>query len=121
MAKQARTYFLTAYVEYLLDQGIRSEETYLGDASRYLRFLLARAGPADVEAFIASARSPAYRARLRKTLRKFYAFARERLGVPADPWAALEPPAHPADVGKPDRDRGPAAGVQSPSGPVSAR
>lgn len=90
MAKQSRIYFLTAYVEYLLDHGIRSEEYYLGDASRYLRFLLARSGPQDVEDFLAAAaRSPSYRARLRKTLRKFYAFAQERLGVPTNPWDPL--------------------------------
>lgn len=40
MGKRATIHFLTAYVEYLLDQGIRSEEYYLGDASRFLRFLL---------------------------------------------------------------------------------
>mgnify|MGYP001382455343 CR=1 FL=1 len=119
MAKQSRTYFLTAYVEYLLDQGIRSEETYLGDASRYLRFLLGRTGPADVEAFLASARSPAYRARLSKTLRKFYAFARERLGVPADPWG--NPQSSPHRAGKPERDRKPVAGARHPSRPASAR
>lgn len=82
MSKRARVYFLTAYVEYLLDENIRSEEYYLGDASRYLRYLLSQTTPADVEAFIAArARGPSYRNRLRKTLRKFYAFAQERLGV----------------------------------------
>lgn len=86
MAKRARTYFLTAYVEYLLDQGIRSEEDYVGVASRYLRFLLARSGPLDVEAFLEAATdSRAYRARLKRSLRKFYTFARERLHVTVSP------------------------------------
>ncbi|MBO8142240.1 MAG: hypothetical protein H0Z37_08715 [Firmicutes bacterium] len=94
MAKQARTYFLTAYVEYLLDSGIRSEEYYLGDASRYLRFLLARTTASDIDAFVATAaRSPAYRNRLRKTLRRFYRFARERLGTPVDPFGECGEPA----------------------------
>lgn len=73
---------MTAYVEYLLDHGIRSEEYYLGDASRYLRFLLAESGPDQIERFIkGTARSSSYEARLRKTLRKFHAFAEERLGI----------------------------------------
>lgn len=83
MSKRGHIYFLTAYVEYLLDEGIRSEEYYLGDASRYLRHLLARATEADLERYINErTTSPAYRARLRKTLRKFYAFAEQRLRIP---------------------------------------
>lgn len=82
LSKRPRVYFLTAYVEYLLDQGIRSEEYYLGDASRYMRYLLAKSGPEDLERFIADvARSSSYEARLRKTLHKFYVFAEERLGI----------------------------------------
>lgn len=82
MSKKGHIYFLTAYVEYLLDQGIRSEEYYLGDASRYLRYLLSRTTPEDVENYInGRTRSPAYRQRLRKTLRKFYAFAQQRLHI----------------------------------------
>lgn len=82
LAKRSRVYFLTAYVEYLLDQGIRSEEYYLGDASRYLRFLLSRSSADDVESFIrATAGSPSYEARLRKTLRKFHSFTKDRLGI----------------------------------------
>lgn len=81
MSKRSKVYFLTAYVEYLLDQGIRSEEYYLGDASRFLRFLLASATPDQVEAYIRAHRSPTYRARLEKTLGKFFAFAAEGLSI----------------------------------------
>lgn len=82
LSKRPRVYFLTAYVEYLLDQGIRSEEYYLGDASRYLRFLLSKSSADDVELFIRStAKSRSYETRLRKTLRKFHSFAEERLGI----------------------------------------
>jgi len=103
LAKQSRTYFLTAYVEYLLDEGIRSEDYYLGDASRFLRFLLARATAADVEAFIdATAHSPAYAARLRKTLRKFFRFARERLDLPVG--ALADEPAGGASAPEPRLD-----------------
>ena len=41
------------------------------------------AAPQTVEAFLGCASSPAYRRRLIKTLRKFYAFANERLGLAA--------------------------------------
>ena len=87
MSKQAKVHFLTAYLEYLYDHGIKSETDYLGDASRYLRFLLARSGADDIAAFLGTASSPSYRKRLTKTLRKFYAFARERLDIDRDPAA----------------------------------
>lgn len=92
MGKRPTVHFLTAYVEYLWDQGIRSEEYYLGDASRFLRFLLASTTADQVELFIESHRSPAYRARLEKTLRKFFAFAQDKL--------AIEPAATCADTKK---------------------
>lgn len=83
LGKKGHVYFLTAYVEYLLDEGIRSEEYYLGDASRFLRHLLARTSADDVERYITGrTRSKTYRARLRKTLRKFYTFAEQRLHIP---------------------------------------
>lgn len=85
MSRQAKVHFLTAYLEYLLEQGIKSEYYYLGDASRYLRFLLKQSGPETVEAFLGCASSPAYRRRLIKTLQKFYAFANERLDLPVNP------------------------------------
>lgn len=95
MAQKSRMYFLTAYVEYLLDQGIRSEEHYLGDASRFLRFLLRRASVQDVMAFIAeSTDSPTYEQRLRQSLRKFYRFANAHLGIEHDPCKHLSK-AHP--------------------------
>lgn len=82
MSKRGHIYFLTAYVEYLLDEGIRSEEYYLGDASRYLRHLLAETTEDDLERYIDErTASRTYRARLRKTLRKFYAFAEQRLHI----------------------------------------
>ncbi|NMB00993.1 MAG: hypothetical protein GX971_05655 [Firmicutes bacterium] len=82
MSKRAQVHFLTAYVEYLLDQGIRSEEYYLGDASRFLRFLLANATPEQIETYIwGTDHSPAYRARLIKTLRKFFCFVEEKLSI----------------------------------------
>lgn len=83
MAKRPTVHFLTAYVEYLWDQGIRSEEYYLGDASRFLRFLLASTTPEQIESYISAHSSPAYRVRLEKTLRKFFAFAQEKLAIPA--------------------------------------
>jgi len=84
LSKHARVHFLTAYLEYLYDQGIKSEEYYLGDASRFIRFLLARATPQDVADFLGTTSSPTYRKRLSQSVRKFYTFARERLGVPCD-------------------------------------
>lgn len=82
MSKRAKIHFLTAYVEYLLDQGIRSEESYLGDASRFLRHLLANTTVEQVQAYICSDHhSPAYRNRLEKTLKKFFCFAHEQLAI----------------------------------------
>lgn len=82
MSKRIKVHFLTAYVEYLLDQGIRSEEYYLGDASRFLRYLLASATDEDVHAYIHNAKhSQSYQKRLEKTLRKFFIFAEERLAI----------------------------------------
>ncbi len=67
MSKRAKVHFLTLYVEYLLDQGIRSEEYYLGDASRFLRHLLATATPRQVEEYILTTTDSAtYRRRLEK-------------------------------------------------------
>ena len=41
LRKNSKVHFLTSYVEYLMDNGIRSEEYYVGDASRFIRYLLA--------------------------------------------------------------------------------
>ncbi|NLL42021.1 MAG: hypothetical protein GX251_01620 [Firmicutes bacterium] len=82
MSKRAKIHFLTAYVEYLLDQGIRSEEYYLGDASRFLRHLLSNTTSEQVHSYICSAHhSEAYQMRLEKTLRKFFTFAHENLSI----------------------------------------
>lgn len=80
MATKGRVYFLTAYIEFLLDEGIKSEEYYLGDASRFLRFLLSRVDEGDIQAFMEHT-SPSYQRRLRKTLRKFCIFAQEKLKI----------------------------------------
>lgn len=85
MGKQIKVHFLTAYLEYLYDQGIRSDDYYVGDASRYLRFLLSRTKAEDIDAFVATASSHAYQRRLAKTIRKFYEFAGERLDLRLDP------------------------------------
>lgn len=90
MSKKGKIHFLTAYLEYLLDQGIKSEYYYLGDASRYLRFLIRQSSPETVEAFLQCASSPAYRQRLIKTLRKFYTFANEQLDVSHNPLTKLK-------------------------------
>lgn len=86
MGKAPRVHFLTAYFEYLLDQGIKTENDYLGDASRFLRFLAGRATPADVELFICErAAGVHYQRRLKCRLRKFYRFAQEHLGIAHNP------------------------------------
>ena len=74
-------------MEYIWDQGNRSEEYYLGDASRLLRYLLASTTLEQIESYISAHSSPAYRARLDKTLRKFFGFAQEKLAIPA--WQIL--------------------------------
>ncbi|HHT37210.1 MAG: hypothetical protein ACE3NC_07835 [Candidatus Wallacebacter cryptica] len=82
MHKSSKVHFLTAYVEYLLTSGIRSEEYYVGDASRFLRYLLANITEADVINFINhSAQSTSYKNRLRRTLRKFFVFGSEVLAI----------------------------------------
>jgi len=86
VGKQAKVYFLTAYLEYLYDQGIKSEYHYVSDASRFLRYLIQAARPEDIEAFMAASPSPASRRRLAATLRKFYAFASDRLDVDNNPF-----------------------------------
>ena len=80
MACKGKVHFLTAYIEFLLDEGIRSEECYLGDASRFLRFLLARVEEGDIKAFVENS-SPSYQKRLRQSLRKFYVFAQKELKI----------------------------------------
>ncbi|MGI6082691.1 MAG: site-specific integrase [Limnochordia bacterium] len=88
MNKTQRVHFLTAYTEYLWEQGIKTEEAYVGDASRFLRFLADRATAADVAQFLrGDGYSTHYARRLRNTLRKFYEFAAERLDIHNNPLA----------------------------------
>lgn len=91
MGKSTRVYFLTAYIEYLLDHGIRTEEVYLGDASRFLRYLLSTVTDDEIDRYIKrQATSVGYAKRLRSSLRKFYDFAQEYLDVPKNPLASDE-------------------------------
>ncbi|NLN17918.1 MAG: hypothetical protein GX162_01395 [Firmicutes bacterium] len=88
MNKTQRVHFLTAYTEYLWEQGIKTEEAYVGDASRFLRFLAGRATADDVTLFLrGNGHSTHYARRLRNNLRKFYEFATERLGIDNNPLA----------------------------------
>lgn len=82
MHKCSKVHFLTSYIEYLLDAGIRSEEHYVGDASRFLRYLLANITEDDVMNFINHcAQTVSYKNRLRRTLRKFFNFGSEKLAL----------------------------------------
>ncbi len=100
MAKMGKVHFLTSFMEYLLDQGIRTEDTYLSDISRFLRFLLQQASPADVEAFLAECGSaPSTQNRIRRSLRLFYRFAQDHLDLNFPAMAAL-PRATPASTSR---------------------
>lgn len=82
MSKMSKVHFMTSYFEYLLRAGIRSEDDYIGDASRFLRFLLANTCSEDVFAFFESCRaSPGYRRRMRRTLRRFFEYSRDHLEI----------------------------------------
>lgn len=82
MSKMSKVHFMTSYFEYLLRAGIRSEDDYIGDASRFLRFLLANTRSDDVYAFFESCRaSPGYRRRMQRTLRRFFEYSREHLEI----------------------------------------
>jgi len=86
VGKAPRVHFLTTYFEYLLDSGIRTENDYLGDASRFLRYLADRATAEDIDRFISTrTTNPAYRRRLKARLRKFYQFASEQLDFTHNP------------------------------------
>lgn len=82
MARPRSPYLMVAYLERLLEDGIRTEERFVADASRFVRYLLAHAGSEEVEAFLAeTTRSPRYRQRLRASLARFFRF----LGTPGQP------------------------------------
>ena len=54
MRRLSRVHFMTSYVEYLLRLGIRNEDDYIGDVSRFLRYLLTQVDNGDIEAFFAA-------------------------------------------------------------------
>lgn len=90
MSRKSTLYILVSYSEYLMDQGLKSDYYYVGDASRFLRFLLCNARREDISQFLSRcAGSDSYRRRVRKTLRKLYQFAQERLGATSDPTTDL--------------------------------
>lgn len=73
---------MTSYVEYLLRSGIKNEDDYIGDVSRFLRYLLAQVDLNDVEAFFTACNaSPGYRRRLKRTLRRFFNYSQEHLDI----------------------------------------
>ena len=101
MATRADVFFLTAYMGHLMGDGIRSEQVYVVDASRFLRFLLERSCERDVEEFVASrARLSAVRqtaARQNPAIRPLHAgggriaaFLRRRFAGSIDRPAALK-------------------------------
>ena len=82
MRRLSRVHFMTSYVEYLLRLGIRNEDDYIGDVSRFLRYLLTQVDNGDIEAFFAACNAPpGYRRRLRRTLRRFFDYSREHLDI----------------------------------------
>lgn len=73
---------MTSYFECLMRSGIRSEDDYIGDASRFLRYLLSEARDEDILRFFAHcSASPGYQRRLRRTLRRFFAYLQEHLEI----------------------------------------
>ena len=82
----SRIHFMTSYFEYLLRNGIRNEDDHIGDASRFLRYLLSRVDATHVESFFDSRdASPGYRRRLRRTLGRFFEYTRECLEIDISP------------------------------------
>ncbi len=80
--KASRTYFLTSYMEYLLCEGLKCEETYVADASRFIRYLLVNAPLESVKEFVAqSGNTSSYRRRLISSLNRFLNFAEKELDL----------------------------------------
>lgn len=78
----SKIHFMTSYFEYLLRCGVKNEDDHIGDASRFLRYLLAQADSSDLEGFFSSRNaSPGYRRRLRRTLRRFFTYSKEHLMI----------------------------------------
>lgn len=73
---------MAAYLEALLAEGIRTEERFVADAGRFVRYLLVHAGPDAIEPFLeTTTRSVTYRRRLRASLARFLRF----VGAPPEP------------------------------------
>lgn len=69
-------------MEFLLLEGLRCEETYVGDASRFLRFLLENATPEVIRDFIEkSGNTPASRRRISSSIQRFLQFAQNDLKI----------------------------------------
>lgn len=69
-------------MEFLLKEGLKCEETYVGDASRYLRYLLATTSNESLNQFVEqSGKSEAYRRRLHSSLNRFLQFAKDDLDI----------------------------------------
>jgi len=81
MGKRATIHFLTAYVEYLLDQGIRSEEYVFRRRFPFSPLPAGQYHGRTGSKLYPLPQLPAYRARLEKTLRKFFLFAQEKLAI----------------------------------------
>ncbi len=77
-----KTYFITSYMEFLLLEGLRCEETYVGDASRFLRFLLENTTTEVISEFIEkSGNTPASRRRISSSINRFLKFAQNDLQI----------------------------------------
>ena len=75
MGRPRHPYLMAAYLEALLAEGIRTEERFVADAGRFIRYLLVHAGPDAIEPFLEeTTRSVTYRRRLRASLERFLRF-----------------------------------------------
>jgi len=69
-------------MEYLLSEGLKCEETYVADASRFVRYLIANAPLKSVEEFVAhSGNTLSYRRRLISSINRFLSFAQKDLNI----------------------------------------
>lgn len=69
-------------MEFLLLEGLRCEETYVGDASRFLRFLLENTTTEVISEFIEkSGNTPASRRRISSSINRFLKFAQNDLQI----------------------------------------
>lgn len=80
--KASKIYFITAYMEFLLKEGLKCEEVYVGDASRFLRFLLAQASSEALLEFVnQSSKTEASRRRVISSLNRFLTFINSNLEI----------------------------------------